>query len=66
MADCDSAGEVVNGSIHEINYDETVTEVREQIQEDIITYLAGRHESSVQLDGDDLCQIVVDNFQDLK
>ena len=40
----------------------TLEDLREQIQEDILTYIGGRHESAVWLDGDDLCQIVVDNF----
>ena len=41
---------------------EQLESVREQIQEDLLTYIGGRHESAVWLDGDDLCQIVVDNF----
>ena len=44
----------------------TLIELREQIQEDILTYIGGRHESAVWLDGDDLCQIVVDNFKKYK
>ena len=41
----------------------TLIELREQIQEDILTYIGSRHESAVWLDGDDLCQIVVNNFK---
>ena len=44
----------------------TLIELREQIQEDILTYIGSRHESAVWLDGDDLCQIVVDNFKKYK
>ena len=44
----------------------TIEDLREQIQEDILTYIGGRHESAVWLDGDDLCQIVVDNFKKYK
>lgn len=40
-----------------------IKEVREQIQEDVITYLDGQLDSSVT---DDLCQIVVDNFKRLE
>ena len=42
---------------------QNIAEVREQIQEDLLTYIGGRHESAVWLDGDDLCQIIVDNFK---
>jgi len=41
----------------------TKEECREQIQEDIMTYLDGQLDSSVT---DDLCQIVVDNFKKLE
>mgnify|MGYP001484640837 CR=1 FL=1 len=41
----------------------TLKDLREQIQEDLLTYIGGRHESAVWLDGDDLCQIIVDNFK---
>ena len=40
-----------------------VEELREQIQEDVLTFIGGRHESAVWLDGDALCQIIVDNFK---
>ena len=47
--------------------------VREQIQEDILTYMAGRvimgaprHSPKYEQIKDDLCQIVVDNFKTLE
>ena len=62
VADCDKDGEAISDSIFEINYEQTVAEVREQIQEDIRAYLP--HADDQMMDG--LCQIVVDNFEDLK
>ena len=62
VADCDDEGECISESIFEINYEQTVAEVREQIQEDIRTYLP--HADDHVIDG--LCQIIVDNFEKLK
>ena len=64
VADCDEDGEAISDSIFEINYEQTVAEVKEQIQEDIICYVeavGGEEENA-----DALCQIVVDNFKKLK
>ena len=50
----------------------TKEECREQIQEDVITYMYGRCArmpapgTSIQPMIDDLCQIVVDNFKKLE
>ena len=52
-----------------------INEVREQVQEDVITYMNGRGAThprwlatgtSIQPMIDDLCQIVVDNFKRLE
>ena len=64
VADCDSEGECISESIFEINYEQTVVEVKEQIQEDIISYCESGN--PLGLSADDLCQIVVDNFKELK
>ena len=41
----------------------TIEKVREQIQEDIITYIEGKAFLHHDQFKDDLCQIVVDNFK---
>jgi len=63
VAYTDGNGEAISDKIYEVDMARELATTREQIQEDILTYLAGRHECSVQLDGDDLCQIIVDNFK---
>ena len=39
-----------------------IQDVKEQIQEDIITYVDATHHDFPEQIKDDLCQIVVDNF----
>ena len=72
VADCDVNGEVVNDSIHEINLEEALAEAKEQIQEDVITYMGGFTppftftDEDKQSITDDVCDIVTDNFSKIE
>ena len=59
-AEVDSDGEAKAETIIEVNFAEERDRIKEQIQEDIITYLDPRTD---ELMTDDLCEIVVDNFK---
>jgi hypothetical protein len=59
-AEVNSDGEAKEGTIVEVNFIEERDNIKEQIQEDIITYLDPKTD---ELMIDDLCQIVVDNFK---
>jgi len=59
-AQVDDNGEAIENTICEINFTEERDRIKEQIQEDIITYLDPKTD---ELMTDDLCQIVVDNFK---
>ena len=67
VADCNKDGEAISDSIFEINYEQTVAEVREQLQEDLIAWAScDPLGEEPEQDRDDLCQIVVNNFKDLE
>jgi hypothetical protein len=64
-AEVNEEGEV-SGDVCEVNFVEERDRIREQIQEDVMTYvnpLLDNDYEFTNLNVDDLCQIVVDNFK---
>ena len=64
-AEVNKDGEV-SGDVCEVNFVEERDRIREQIQEDVMTYvnpLLDNDYEFTNLNVDDLCQIVVDNFK---
>lgn len=67
VADCDSNGEAIGDSIYEINLEKTVAEVREQLQEDLMSWANSKpYGDELEQDCDDLCEIVVTNMKELE
>lgn len=67
VADCNKDGEAISDSIFEINYEQTVAEVREQLQENLRSWVCSQPYGDDAEDAcDDLCQIVVDDFKQLE
>jgi hypothetical protein len=65
VADCDKNGEVICDSVYEINLEKTVAEVREQLQEDLMSW-ASVNDLLLEQDCHEICDIVTTNMEELK
>ena len=62
-AQVDDNGEAIENTICEINFTEERDRIKEQIQQDILSYFDSVAFVHNDHGRDDLCQIVVDNFK---